>query len=180
MKQYEFNNWVNFVRGVYPNFNPMSELALAAWRKALGDVSLQEAKEAVVIYSAETKHGFEPKPAQIREILDKLTTLRAKKEIEPPPKIYADVPEKCMSEDLERGECRHNLYVYRAAWELVLKNKVATINEGLEQVSLRKFGRIAEFPSCNDLKAKNLDKARLTLEETYQFLDMWEKKGCKL
>ena len=69
MKNFEFNNWVEYTRSIYPDFRADSEGLRDVWQQVLANATLAEAKAAVSQYAATSKTGFAPKGGQIAEII---------------------------------------------------------------------------------------------------------------
>lgn len=161
MKNFEFNNWVEYTRSIYPDFRADSEGLRDVWQQVLANATLAEAKAAVSQYAATSKTGFAPKGGQIAEII-KLNRQNQSPAYQPPGELVEDMPERRFHEDIALGRCRHNLYCYRDAAVLVKSGEAVDFDEGL-RLSCRKRTaargeqpRDFEFPSDEDLQAAGL------------------------
>lgn len=65
MKNFEFNNWVEYTRSIYPDFRADSEGLRDVWQQVLANATLAEAKAAVSQYAATSKTGLRPKAAKL-------------------------------------------------------------------------------------------------------------------
>lgn len=175
MRQTEFNNWVEYVKGVFPKFNPTSELYIDAWRDALKNVSLDRAKSAVKQYVVEVSSKFEPQPKDIKAILQANIPVE---EVTTTEKVEENYPEKRFFQDIKLGICRHNLYIYQEAYRLYGKDDFET---SLEKVCLRRTGDVAEFPSDEQLKGKGINPfEKIPVEDLYKLLEIFKAKKCQL
>ena len=175
MKKFEFDSWVEFVKGAFPTFNPSrSQLLFSAWQDVLKPYSLEQSQEAVKIYLIERSSKYEPQPKDILEIL------KANKPIEMPEsseKAEKDYPSKRFGEDIALGCCRHNLYIYQEVYTTY--NRIDS--ELLEEVCLKRTGKVAEFPSDDELAEKGINpKEKMPVEDIYRLLEIFKQKGCRL
>lgn len=174
MQKYEFNNWVEYVKGVFPKFNPTSELCIDAWREALKGVSLESAKAAVKQYVVEVSSKFEPQPKDITTILKANKPVEKVEEVGNVVQDYAD---KRFHDDIVLGVCRHNLYIYRQTYKTY--NRIN--QELLEEVCMQRTGKPAEFPSDEELRSSGFDpKAKMPPKDVYRLMDIFRTKGCQL
>jgi hypothetical protein len=182
MKSYEFNSWVEFCKGAFPNFNPTrSEITRLAWQKVLQSYSLDEAKNAITQYVVDKSAKFEPQPKEIAELLKANKSYEVINE--PVGEIRADEPEKRFSEDVKLGVCRHNLYIYKDAHKLVLGG--VEWDEALRTACRQRF--IArgckpcdyEFPSNEDLRAKGLAGVKAKASEAQSIVASFIRQWCQ-
>ena len=176
MRQLEFESWVQFVRGAFANFNPAkSELMMDAWKEALKGAGLEQAKTAVKQYVVEVSSKFEPQPKDIKNIIE---ANKPEEVVASADRVELDFPEKRFHEDIVLGCCRHNLYIYREAYRVYGVND---FNKSLELVSLKRNGKVAEFPSNRELEEKGINPhAKVPLEDAKALLDVFYKKCCQL
>ena len=175
MQKHEFNNWVEYVKGVFPKFNPTSELYIDAWRDALKNVSLDRAKGAVKQYVVEVSSKFEPQPKEIKAILQANNPIETK--VDEVENFVEGYVEKRFHDDIVLGCCRHNLYIYQQ----VFKTYNRINQELLEEVCMQRTGRVAEFPSDEELRTSGFDpKAKMPIDDVYKLLDIFRTKGCQL
>lgn len=181
MKNYEFNNWIEAVKAAFPKFNPTSEMQLAGWKEALGDATLDEAKAAVVKYIAENSSRYEPQPKEIRENLKAIKSQRTLA-YQSPGELVEDLPERRFREDIALGRCRHNLYCYRDADELVRRGEVNDFDEGLRLACRRRLTRRGEqprdfeFPSDEDLAAAGLKGVKAKSGDCQRILESFVRQ----
>jgi hypothetical protein len=176
MQKYEFNNWVEFVKGVFPNFNPAkSELMLDAWKEVIKNHTLDQAKTAVKQYVVEKSSKFEPQPKEIADILK--ANKPVDKVVEEVGGVIQDYADKRFHDDIVLGVCRHNLYIYRQTYKTY--NRIN--QELLEEVCMQRTGKPAEFPSDEELRASGFDpKAKMPPKDVYRLMDIFRTKGCQL
>ena len=176
MKKYEFDNWVEFVKGAFPTFNPTrSQLLFSAWQDVLKPYSLEQAQEAVKIYLIERSSKYEPQPKDVLEIL------KANQPIESNASgdcfIVEDYVDRRFADDIAMGCCRHNLYIYRQTYKTY--NRIN--QELLEEVCLKRTGRIAEFPSDDELRDNGFNpKQKMKPDDIYKLLEIFKTKSCQL
>lgn len=181
MKNFEFKNWIESVKLAFPRFNPTSDLQLSGWKEALGDATLDEAKNAVVKYIAENSSKYEPQPKDIAEILKTIKNQRLP-DCQPQEQFVADYPEKRFHEDIALGTCHHNLYCYRDASVMLKNGEVSDFEEGLKLSCRRRTAargeepRDFEFPSDNDLKEAGLAGVKVNPVEAQRLLESFIRK----
>lgn len=178
MKSFEFESWVQFAKGAFPNFDPTrGEIMREAWQRVLKNVSLDEAKNAITEYVVCKSNKFEPQPKDIAELLKVNKSLEVANE--PIGEIKEDEPEVRFYQDVELGLARHNVYVYRLAYPKVLEGKDWA--EALEEACFERFGMPAEFPSNKELEAKGINPhQKVDPSEVKALLDTFYKKGFSL
>ena len=152
MRKMEIPAFEEFAKNYYPNFSLKNDAVIDAWMYALGKFSLREWERAVTIFYSQSKNGYEPKPAQLKEIAEANQRLIADTEVNYKP----DFPLAKFQNDIALGICRHNLYVYRDAEKLVSRGLTDDFDEALRLACQERMGREYEFPSKNDLAAKGL------------------------
>lgn len=176
MKSYEFESWVQFSKGAFPNFDPTrGEIMREAWQRVLKHASLDEAKNAITEYVVCKSNKFEPQPKDIAELLKVNKSFEVANE--PIGEIKEDEPDLRFHQDIELGIARHNLYVYRDAYKFVQEGQ--EWNEALEDACLKRCGKVAEFPSQKELEAKGLNQ-KINPAEVKELLDIFARKGCQL
>lgn len=173
MKNMEFKSWFDYTKNLFPEFTIANQSVRDLWQRVLGGYSLEEAKNAVMIYASESKTGFPPKAGQIKEIL------RNNKKVERPAEIkqLADYPEKRFHEDIVLGICHHNLYVYRDAYKLVKENPQIDFKQALIDCCMKRCGRAYEFPSDEELVTAGISpKEKYPLTETLGLYELYVRK----
>lgn len=181
MKNFEFNNWVEYTRSIYPDFRADSEGLRDVWQQVLANATLAEAKAAVSQYAATSKTGFAPKGGQIAEII-KLNRQNQSPAYQPPGELVEDLPERRFREDIALGRCRHNLYCYRDADELVRRGEANDFDEGLRLACRRRTERRGEqprdfeFPSDEDLAAAGLKGVKAKSGDCKRILESFARQ----
>lgn len=172
MRKMEIPHFEEFTKNYYPNFSLKNDAVIDAWLLALGRYSLNQCERAVTVYYSQTKTGYEPKPVQIKEIIEQNKPVSAEEKREAKP----DCPLTRMKRDIELGTCRHNLYHYQRALKLLNRREVADFAEGLRESCRRMCGRDYEFPSKNDLVKEGLDKAKVNPAEVKYLFESFARR----
>lgn len=151
------------------------------WRKAFEDYTEEDVKSAVRRYWTYKNDKTAPKVAHLLAYLeedhkeDKVKTIVAETTAQA---AKGDFSWERMNSDIEAGNCRNNLYVYRDAERIVLNewmaeympvdvihsmgyaskmqkanelNLFADFDEALRQAAQKRFNRDYEFESANDI-----------------------------
>lgn len=146
------------------------EVKIAAWKKSFDDYDLSDVLRAIDEYFAKKNNRTPPRIPQIEAMLH---SNGAKKE-----EHYEEIkPYNCeydyryMHEDVESGNCHHNLYYYTAALRLIRANEYplvediehpthAEMTEVLEDICEKRTGKKWEFLSKNDLISQGEDMTK--------------------
>lgn len=161
-----------------PETNPTQ---YQAWVDAFEEYDLADVLTAIDEFWQYKSNKTRPNVAQIRAILNTKKAEKIKKAEDTAPKKELPSPEGLMALDIQTGDCRNNLYVYREAFEICLTKflpevipadiaerafyprnvQLAVENgvfgrfpEAMLMAAQRRFGRDYEFPSANDLAAQ--------------------------
>ena len=161
-----------------------------AWVDAFKDYDLSYVLQAIDEYWEYKSSKTKPNVAQIKAILNAHKTSLVKETAAPKKELPS--PEKFMADDIKTGDCRNNLYVYRDAFEICLKEFLPQVipadiaehsyypkdvqlavengvffrfGEAMLMAAHRRFGenRDYEFSSENDLKAQKQNSASHTM-----------------
>lgn len=131
------------------------------WKQAFKEYPLDEVKKAISFYYTNKSSTTRPNIAQIKAIL---ISNHAHIETEPTEVVCykPDLDVRYMQEDVENGNCHHNLYYYREALEKIRKHEYPIVADSenpthsemitvIEHLCEAKTGKKYEFLSENDL-----------------------------
>ena len=161
----------------YPNFETPDEFAIGEWVGILDGYSQTDILESLKNYRKNVPYNVAPTPAAFKGFLHKTETT------EQPTVAQAacgDWAWEQMNHDISTGDCKANLYMYRAAEDLIINdwlsaeiptsewaamNRIERVavakarglfsryDAALQQVCQRRFHRDYEFLSENEQKA---------------------------
>lgn len=137
------------------------EVRLKAWREAFKEYPLYEVKKAIDFYYTKKSSKTRPNIAQITAILS-ANGVDKEQEPERVEPYQCDLDVRYMHEDVENGNCHHNLYYYTRALNMIRRYEypnVCDINNPthaemimvIEHLCEAKTGKKYEFLSENDL-----------------------------
>lgn len=151
-----------------------------AWVDAFKDYDLPDVLTAIDNFWEFKSSKTKPNVAQIKAILNTHKAEKLRQAAESAPKKELPSPESLMQLDIATGDCRNNLYVYREAFDICLKQFLPEVvpvdvvehayyprdvqlavengvfgrfDEAMLMAAQRRFRRDYEFPSANDLEA---------------------------
>lgn len=143
------------------------EVQTGAWKKAFEDYDLSDVLRAIDEYFAKKNNRTPPRIPQIEALLHSSGAKKEEKheEVEP---YHCEYDYRYMHEDVESGNCHHNLYYYTAALRLIRANEYpfiediehpthAEMTEVLEDICEKRTGNKWEFLSRNDLISQGYD-----------------------
>lgn len=86
--------------------------------------------------------------------------------------------EKRFAEDIEKGVCCHNLYIYRDAQKIYESDPLIDFNTALEIASVKRCGCKKEFPSSKDLKSSGIyGDGKINNNEFLNIIDKFYNNG---
>lgn len=182
------------MKKLYPNFEMPDEIDVQVWTEILEGYSQTDILDALKNYRKNVPYNVAPLPAKFKEYLPQ----KGKHEqIETTAVLVkGDFAWEQMERDIEAGNCRNNLYIYREAERIILnewlveylpvevlrkmgyagklqraqeKGLLSNFSEALRQAAQRLLGRDYELQSKNDLKTaaqKRTEQAE-PLKKTY-------------
>lgn len=165
MKHYEYENWVQFVKGAFPNFDPStSELMMSAWQEVLKYVTLEQAKLAVRQYIIEVSSKFAPQPKDIKELLKANKPNVIDLTIKEEKKCELDYDLRYQKLDKEQGNMHWLVPHYQEVWREIQQGKYPFVRdcrspsheefrEAMKRYAQNKWGRWYFCESENDIKA---------------------------
>jgi hypothetical protein len=152
-----------------------------AWVDAFKDYDLPDVLTAIDNFWEFKSSKTKPNVAQIKAILTSHKAEKLRQAAASAPKKELPSPENLMALDIATGDCRNNLYVYRDAFNICLKEFLPEVvpvdvlerayypkdvqlavengvfsrfGDAMLMAAQRRFGRDYEFPSANDLEAQ--------------------------
>lgn len=158
---------------------------MALWKKAFDEYSLSDVLQAIDEYFAKKNNRTPPRIPQIEALLHSSGAKREEKyeEVEP---YQPEYDYRYMHEDVESGNCHHNLYYYTAALKKIRAGEYPLIEdiqhpkhnemlEVVEEICEQRTGKKYEFLSKNDLISQGADVDRkFTWEDV---MDLIREKG---
>lgn len=151
---------------------------MEAWKRAFNDYYLQDVINVIDEYFAKKNNKTPPRIEQIKAILNANKAQKeSQQEEEEKTEYLPDIDYLYMHEDVENGNCHHNLYYYSEALKRIRNNEYAhlldvynpsksELMEIVEKLCEEKTGNKYEFLSKNDLIAQGYDeKARYSIDE---------------
>jgi hypothetical protein len=182
------------MKKLYPTFERPDEVDIMAWTEILSGYSQTDILDALKDYRKNVPYNNAPNPAKFKEYLPtrEYTTPEQSNTYKLP------TPSSLMDQDIQDGNCHHNLPTYEAAYKLIVQDWLADLipadvyananfprnvelawqnglfnrfDEALKQCSQNKFGRPYQFESENDAKAQNLGDSSHSLRMTVNTQD---------
>jgi hypothetical protein len=165
MKNFELNNWIEFVRGAFPKFNPLSsQLMMEAWQEVLKYATLDQAKLAVRQYILEISSKYEPQPKDIKELLKANKPNVIDLTIKEEKKCELDYDLRYQKLDKEQGNMHWLVPHYQEVWREIQQGKYPFVRdcrspsheefrEAMKRYAQNKWGRWYFCESENDIKA---------------------------
>lgn len=149
------------------DFAEKNQTKIQAWREAFAEYPLYEVTKAINHFYTKKSSKTRPNIAQITAILSANGVDK-----EPEPKsvetYQSDLDIRYMHEDVESGDCHHNLYYYTAALRKIRNGDIpwlrdemmpskADLTEVMERICEDRTGNKWEFLSRNDFISQGYD-----------------------